>query len=378
MCKRFLSIIRSLFLLVDMKMIRVYILSFTKQLVYAYNRSIDRSVEHMITIQEIANLAGVSRGTVDRVINHRGKVKAEIEKNIQAIMKEHGYVQKPRQRNFVVGVVTQLYNASFMKEIQKGLDKAKEEYEDRGIQLHMVHSDDVDEQKQLQLLNQLEEKGVDAIAIMPVDHPSIMNKINELVEKGIPVVCFNSDIAGTKRSCFVGMDNRKSGKVAAGLLGLLNKEEGKILIITGYFTNRANSMRIEGFMEEMQHSYPKMELLGVQCSYDKAELVEDIVHKAMKESDVSGIFLASAGQEGLHNAFVSLHDKKRPYVVAYDVTERNIERLKRNDFDFLIDQESLQQGYLAIKILYELLQKKKQPIKSEWYTNIQLKTKDSI
>ena len=52
---------------------------------------------------------------------------------------------------------------------------------------------------------------------MPVDSVAI-RKINQLTEQGIKVITFNSDIVGSKRQCFVGMDNFKSGKTAAGLL----------------------------------------------------------------------------------------------------------------------------------------------------------------
>lgn len=354
------------------------IILFYKFVSFAYNDNHKREVDAMITIVEIAELAGVSRGTVDRVINHRGKVRIDIQEKIEHIMEEHGYQQKLRHKSYTIGVVTQLCNASFMEEIYKGLDRARHEYEDRGIQLNMLQSDDVDEKKQITLIEQLEDEGIDALAIMPVDHEIIMHKINSLVEKGIPVITFNSDIAGTKRSCFVGMDNRQSGKAAAGLLGKLTKGNGKILIITGYFTNRANSMRVEGFIAEMQTRYPHNQILGVQCSYDKAEMVEEIICTAMKETTIAGIFLASAGQEGIHRAFRTLRIEERPYVIAYDVTKKNIERLKRNDFDFIIDQESQQQGYMAIQLLHEILQKRKMPDKSEWFTNIQLKTKETI
>lgn len=333
----------------------------------------------MITIQEIADIVGVSRGTVDRVINHRGKVKAEVEEKILKIINEKGYQQKQRKKNITIGVITQLNKSSFMGEIQKGLDRAIEEYEPQGVHIHILHSDTVDEKEQLSLIDKLEESGIDALAIMPVDHDNITKRINELIDKGIPTVTFNSDISGTKRVCFVGMDNRKSGKVAANLLAMLTHKHGEILVITGYFTNRANSMRVESFVNEIQ-KYPDMKLLGVQCSYDEEHAVKEIVKSSLQTNNrIAGIYLVSAGQEGIYNAFSDLNYLNyRPFVIAHDVTENNIKRLKRGDFNFLIDQESHLQGYIAIQILFNILRKKKNPDKEEYYTNIQLKTKESI
>ena len=67
------------------------------------------------TIQEIARQAGVSRGTVDRVLNQRGKVKREVAERVEAIAKEMGYVPKHKRKGMRIGVVTQLSGSSFIK-----------------------------------------------------------------------------------------------------------------------------------------------------------------------------------------------------------------------------------------------------------------------
>lgn len=334
-----------------------------------------------VTIQQLAELAGVSRGTVDRVINQRGRVDKEVAKRVMDIAMQQGYQQKPRKKGkqFKIGVITQLGEASFMQEIQKGILKAKVELEEKGTQVLIRQSEDIDEMKQLAYIDELVEENIDALAIMPVDCESIRHKLNDLIEKRkIPVVTFNSDIVGTKRNCFIGMDNRKSGIAAAGLLGLLMRGEGRILIITGHFTNRANSLRVEGFIEQMHKSYPNIVLLGVQSSLDKEEQVEKIVSQAMHDyPDLAGIFMASAGQEGIYKALKKQAMKQRPYVIAYDVTEHNTKRLKRGDFDFLIDQESERQGYEAPIMLYRIL--KKEAVQQDHvYMNIQLKTPFTI
>lgn len=333
------------------------------------------------TIQKIADLADVSRGTVDRVLNQRGKVNAEVEQKILTIAQDIGYIHKPRKkrRSFTIGIITQLSDTSFMADVDKGIEKAKEELDLKNVTLLQRESKAIDKEEQLRYIDELLEEGIDALAIMPVDCDAIRLKINWLVEeKNIPVVTFNSDIVGTKRACFVGMDNKRSGKAAAGLLGLLSEDKGNVLIITGYFTNRANSLRVEGFIEELQASYPSMVMLGVQSSQDKTAMVEQIVTQTLQTyKDVDAIFLVSAGQQGIYNALQNIDITKRPYVVAYDITENNKKCLIRGDFDFLIDQESERQGYLASMILYDILQGNE--ISSDFvYTNIQLKTKYTI
>ena len=153
-----------------------------------------------------------------------------------------GYVQKERKHSrtakderLKIGVVTQLARSSFMQEVNRGIEKAAVELKEKGIQLILKEGLSVDEEEQLQAIEELEQEGIRGLAIMPVDSETVREKLNALIEeKNIPVVTFNSDIVGTRRICFVGMDNRKSGRTAAGLLGMLTRGNGKILIITGY------------------------------------------------------------------------------------------------------------------------------------------------
>ena len=202
-------------------------------------------------------------------------------------------------------------------------------------------------------------------------------RINELAEEGgIPVVTFNSDIVGIKRSCFVGMDNKKSGRVAAGLLGMLTRGKGKILIITGSFGNPVNNFRVDGFVEELKRTYPELEIAGVQGSFDETEEVQRIIENTMMAvSGISGILVVSGGQAGVGKAFETLKLDRRPYVVIYDQTPKNERALREDTVDFLIDQNGYVQGYRPPNILADMILKGKRPKEEYWYTDIKIMTK---
>lgn len=335
-----------------------------------------------VTIQQIAELAGVSRGTVDRALNHRGRIAPEVAERVWKIADELGYTVKRRkkEKNKVlvkIGVVTQLARASFMLEINRGIKKAKEELAERGVEVLVKEVLSVDAGEQLKAIDELVECGIDGLAIMPVESEDIRMRINELAEnEKIPVVTFNSDIVGIKRSCFVGMDNKKSGRAAAGLLGMLTRGKGKILIITGSFGNPVNNFRVEGFVEELKNTYPELEIAGVQGSFDETEEVQRIIENTMMAvSGISGILVVSGGQAGVAKAFETLKLDRRPYVVIYDQTPKNEKALREDSVDFLIDQNGYVQGYQPPGILADLILKGKQPKKEYWYTEIKILTK---
>lgn len=338
-----------------------------------------------VTIQQIAERAGVSRGTVDRALNNRGRINPEVAERICRLADEMGYIKKERKKSvgsqkLKIGVVTQLARSSFMKEVNRGIEKAARELEERGISLVLKEGLSVDADEQLQAISELEKEGIHALALMPVDSEQIREKLNFLIdEKGIPVVTFNSDIVGTRRTCFVGMDNRKSGRTAAGLLGMLTRGVGKILIITGYFCNHVDNQRVDGFVEELKKSWPQLEVAGVQGSFDDASEVEHIVENAMiSTSGINGILVVSGGQAGVGRAFKKLYLENRPYVVIYDQTPKNEKALESDLVDFLIDQNGYVQGYEPPRILADLLTKGTAPEQEFLFTDINIKTKYNL
>ncbi len=335
-----------------------------------------------VTIQQIAEMANVSRGTVDRALNDRGRIAPEVQERVCRIAAEMGYVprgKKNHKKEIKIGVVTQLARASFMLEINRGIQQAKEELKDRGVEILLREVLTVDEEAQARSIDELAAEGIDGLALMPVECDLIRDRINGLVEKKIPVVTFNSDIVGTRRSCFVGMDNRRSGQTAAGLMGLMTGGTGKILVITGYFSNVVNNTRVDGFIEEARRSYPKLEIAGVLGSFDQSAEVEKIIENSMTNiSGINGIFVVSGGQAGVKSAFQKLSLEKRPYVVVYDQTPKNEKAITEGVVDFLIDQNGFFQGYRPLYILTNMLTKNIMPEQEYMFTDIVIKTKFNL
>ena len=339
-----------------------------------------------VTIQQIAEKAGVSRGTVDRALNNRGRINPEVAEMVKRTAEEMGYVHKARKRQKSaggkkkIGIVTQLSGSSFMLEVKRGIQTGKKELEELGVEVIVKENTSVREEDQLRAIDELVKEGIQGLALMPVDTEGVREKLNWLVnEKKIPVVTFNSDIVGTKRCCFVGMDNKLSGQTAAGLFGMMTRGVGKILVITGYFSNHVDNQRVDGFVEEAKKAFPHLEIAGVHGSFDEASEVEHIIENAMMStSGISGILVVSGGQAGVGKAFDKLRLDRRPYVVIYDQTPKNEKALKNDSVDFLIDQNGYVQGYEPPRILADILTKGQEPEREFLFTDIKIKTKYNL
>lgn len=340
------------------------------------------------TIRQIAQITGVSRGTVDRVLNHRGRVRPEVAKRVEEAAKELCYTVKhpltdpetPKGDRKRIGVVTQLSGASFMIAIRQGILDAARKMKGQEIDVLLRESASVDENEQIAAIDELVELGIDALAIMPVDCNGVRVKLEWVIrEMDIPVITFNTDIVGTGRLCFVGLNNQQSGRTAAGLMGMMLQGKGRVLGITGNFANSTGGRRIAGFVEEMRESFPEMELIGVQSSFDKTEEVEQIIVNAMNAyPDLSGILVVSGGQAGVKQAFEKLNLNTHPRVILYDLTPKNMAYLREGIADFLIDQEGYEQGYRAVSLLADKICRGEDPGREYMYTDINIKSKYNI
>ena len=129
-----------------------------------------------VTIKQIAEQAGVSRGTVDRVLNHRGKVRPEVEDRVRRIAREMGY--RPNilgralgmNRNHVkIGVIAQAADTPFIKAVLRGVGKAAREAETYGAEVLVKEIPGISAQKTLEAMEEMREQGAKAIAMMPVE-----------------------------------------------------------------------------------------------------------------------------------------------------------------------------------------------------------------
>ena len=177
-----------------------------------------------VTIRQIAEAAGVSRGTVDRALNNRGRIRPEVAERIRAIADEMGY--KPNQlgralsmsrNNIKIGVILQGAETPFMKEVLKGIQEACAEVDNLGgtVLVHKIEHQNAEDV--ILAMEKMRMEEVSGIAMVPLDEERVKREIDRFVEEfRIPVVTFTSDVEDTKRLCFVGQNGVQCGRAAAG------------------------------------------------------------------------------------------------------------------------------------------------------------------
>lgn len=339
-----------------------------------------------VTLQQIADLAGVSRRTVDRALNNKGRVKAEVAEKIKKIAKDLDYQPSKAgralvmaKRNLKIGVILQSAKTPFMQDVLKGLMDAKKEVQSLGATVDIKTIDEVDTVEVINLMNEMYANGINGIALSPSEDKHLAKTINQFVhEYNIPVATFNSDLEETDRLCFVGQNSFKAGQTAAGLMAALTNKQGKIVIFCGHKDNPALINRIDGFSQEVKNSYPNMELVDLRYYYDDNLVAEKLVDDILKQyPDTSGFYVTGRA-EGICKALTKNHKLQELKVVAHDLIQENINLLEHDGIDFLIGQNAYGQGYKAVLILFKKVLDGSNPQNKLQYTEIVIKNKYNI
>lgn len=318
----------------------------------------------MVTMQQIAEKCGVSRGTVDRALHHKEGVREEVAQRIRDTARDMGYLamRSPAKpvKHWKLGVILHSARSAFVQILRKSFEKFPEQENISHVTVIVRAMEDIDVSHQLALIDELvNTEHIDGLALMPLANTLIRDKINFLSEQnGIPVVTFNTDIEDANRIAYVGPDNIASGQAAAALMGMIMQGHGTCLPILGRRSGHyADSQRLTGFLEEMRSNYPQIDVLQPECSFLDEQLAERITLRAIhSDPNLRGIYISSSGRNGVYRAICQSGLAHRIHVVVHDVTPDNIEMVRKGIVDFIIGQDGQTQGTLPLRLLYDYLE----------------------
>lgn len=316
------------------------------------------------TIQMVADSAGVSRGTVDRVLNKRANVSPEVFQRVMDALEKTGYLQPQQihaqaieaQKNIHLGVVIPAWTGIFKIEILRGIQKARDEFEHKPVEITVAECQTDTCQEFMVTLDKFVASGIQGIAICAPDVPTIKEKINKIMAKGIPVVTFNSDIVGSERLSFVGQNYYKSGRIAGELIHKLINNQGHIIASVGNLNFHGHKQRLVGFQDRMTEMGVSQDRITVVQTYNDYTRTYDKIKGLLGErDDIVAIYMANRSISACAEA-VKEHEKKGLIkIVCHDLARNTKLLLADGSVDFTISHDMVQQGYQPLCLLYEFL-----------------------
>lgn len=339
----------------------------------------------MATIKDIAALAGVSRGTVDRVLNNRGSVNPATAQKIQEIAEaldykpnRAGLVLAAQKKKLKLGVILFSTENPFFLDVLDGINEKAEELAGYNCTV-ITRQVAFGVEEQLKAIDELLAQEVNGIALSPYNDERIRHRINGLFELGIPVVTFNTDIENSKRLAYVGSHYRRSGETAAGLLQLMTHGQVNIGIITGSSNILCHTERIAGFSDCLKPHNDRLRIIDiVETHDDEFESYEKTMQLLKAHPEINALYFAAGGVYGGCRSITALDLQEKLRIVAYDMVPTTRSLLENNIISATICQQPKVQGSKPLSLLFAYLTTSELPEKEYNYVAVDIRIKENL
>jgi ribose transport system substrate-binding protein len=236
-------------------------------------------------------------------------------------------------------------SADFWTIARRGVEKADSEL--TGVEAEFKITADGTAAEQQRIVDDLLAKGVDGIAISPVD-PDNQGALIDGAAKQAVVFTQDSDAPATARLCYIGTDNVAAGREAGRLIREAIPEGGSIMLFVGKLDARNAQERIQGIREVLEGS--NLRILDVRT--DDADAVRAKANAAdtlVRYPDIKGLVgLWSYNGPAILNAVRQAGKLGRVRIVAFDEADETLAGVKEGAIHATVVQQPFEFGYQAI------------------------------
>jgi len=320
---------------------------------------------NIIRIKDIAKMAGVSEGTVDRVLHKRGKVSKSSEDRVNKILNKINYrpnlIAKTLGKNKNYRIVAITPNPAldpYWQQSFDGLKLGEKQLAQVGIQLTLeLHFYDPHKKETFREVTlKVFHSHPDGVLVAPLFYYASIPFFKKLTESNIPFILFNTHIAEANALSFIGQDLYKSGCLAAELLSLGKKDSSSFAIIhiDEDISNSVHLIEKEKGFKDYFKRYDNIPLIHTfLLSNPKHPSFKHELELIAKTPNIAGVFVSTSKVFTVASYLKKTDPAIR--IIGYDLIKENLEGLQHGTIDFLINQNPMRQAKLGIQALSNYL-----------------------
>ncbi len=324
-----------------------------------------------IRIKDIARLAGVSKGTVDRVLHKRGRVSQEAFQKVMRVLEEIDY--KPNliartlssSKNYrIIALLPDSAEDDYWAQTREGIRQAETEWSPYNITIQILAFDQYNKESFTQRAGDALNAKPDGIITAPIFYDEALVFFRDLKNVDIPYVLFNTNIPEVHPLSFIGQDSFHSGKVGAELMYLGQSEGGKLAVLH-LDEDIHNSVHLiekeRGFREYFQDKNTlHFEIKDTSLRPNEKDFEQNI-QELLNDPRLKGVFVSTSKGTSVVAACLEKSGKQNIRLIGYDMLEANLKYLRKGTIDFLINQNPKRQAFLSISHLANHLIFRKPP-----------------
>jgi LacI family transcriptional regulator len=341
-----------------------------------------------IRIKDIAHLAGVSEGTVDRVLHNRGEVSDASRDAVEKVLRDMDYtpnilarsLASKKQYRFVC-LIPAYNSGEYWQNIDDGFDRASEEFAHYNVNISKRYFNQYDPQSFLSVAEEILKDDIpEAVFIAPIFKTETLRFTDHLEKLDVPFSFIDSLVEDAPFVSYYGQRSEQSGYVAAKLLSGTLPPQSKVLIVRtkrkGESFSNQTTNRYLGFSQYLQEHNSTCQLIEVELDDDYAS-DHIILRRVFKQHpDIRSAITFNSKVFRLAKFLTDIHHQE-VLLVGYDLLLENVTFLKQGVISYLIAQRPEKQAYFTVRdMCYQLIfQKEIQRIN---YVPIDILMKENI
>lgn len=333
-------------------------------------------------------MAGVSAGTVDRVLHNRGDVSLASMEKVKKVLDEIDYHPNmfaiglaAKKRYHVVCVIPYYIEHDYWHAVARGIDRAAQELRPFNVGVDYLYYHHADKSSYEKMCTTLHKEMPDAVLIAPNFREETMKLTAYLEGKDIPYAFIDFNIEQTRPLCYIGQDSKTSGYMAAKILMQYYKKGQEIIL---FLNNQKNSpaeiqmqRRMEGFMQYLAAEHEGLTVHDIVLDKKDADgnkLLLDHFFADHPQASLGAVFNSRVYQVA---DYLNERGRKLEGLVGYDLLQKNVDYLLNGKVNYLIGQRPGLQGYCGVKALCNHIVFKK-PVTTVKYMPIDVLMKENI
>ena len=208
---------------------------------------------------------------------------------------------------------------------------------------------EVDYTSQLQIIDAMINRRVDAIVLSPIDKKAMVSVVERAGREKIPVVIFDSGIDTEQYLSMVATDNFHGGELAADRIATILDGEGEVAIVKVQPGSASTMEREDGFEQRVAKVYPNLRI--VDSRYGMADVAKSLAvteNMLTAHPNLEAIF--ASNESSTVGAVQALKQRKSEVkLVGFDSSAALVEDLKAGVIDALVIQDPFRMGYESVK-----------------------------
>jgi LacI family transcriptional regulator len=313
-------------------------------------------------IHQIAELANVSIGTVDRALHGRDGIRESTRLRILHIARQIGYTPNLAARALSasktgarIGVCIPREIRFFYDQLWGGVFNEGRRLAQLGVQFEYrpVRALGEDDTK---ALRELLKAGVNGIIVTAGNPKGLSPLIDEAEEKGVRVVCVSTDAPESRRSTIVCVEPWLNGHLAGELMGKFVPPNSKVAVVAGMLTALDHRKKTDGFSDAFPRHCPGGEIVGIiEGHEDEDESFQKTFDLLGREPLLAGIYVNTVNCLPVCRALGARHLAGKVKLITTDLFAEMAPYFQKGTISASIYQQPYRQGQIAVRLMADHL-----------------------